>query len=310
VLVDTEQSKVSLVAAHQLVRDFIENTSEDADAADVLTRATQQVAQSLNARACTVRLVEGDTLSVGVAWGYKNPASRAHAIRIDERLHHLVYDREVLQIPDIEADAFLPASRRERMRLEGFRAYLGVPMVASCRVEGVLSLYYPTPRAFVEDNVACLRALADCLALGVQRTRWFERATRQTDGACHATKTQNTVLVVDDHPAVGVLLERILRGEGYEPVIFRSGQEALRFLETHSVQMVITDLNLSDASGWQVARAAKQKSPQTRVMMITSSCSDLTPQHLRDNRVDFLLPKPFSLSSLMMAIATLAGKRT
>lgn len=308
--VESEHSKVSLVAAHHLIRDFIENTSEDADVADVLTRATQQVAQSLNACACTVRLVEGDTLSVGVAWGYKDPASRAHAIRIDERLHRLVRDRAVLHIPDLEADASLPASRRERMRAEGFRAYVGVPMVASHRVEGVLSLYYPTPRAFVKDNIACLHALADCLALGIQRTRWFERAMRQRDGACHSTTMQNTVLVVDDHPAVGVLLERILRGEGYEPVIFRSGQEALRFLETHSVQMVITDLNLSDASGWQVARAAKQKSSQTRVMMITSSYFDLTPQHLRDNQVDFLLPKPFSLSSLMAAVSTLAGKRT
>ncbi len=294
---------------HQLVRDFIENTSEDADVTDILTCATRQVAQALNARACTVRLVEGDSLSVGVAWGYRNPASRAHSIRIDERLHRLVYDREALQIPDVAADTFLPASRRERIGLEGFRAYLGVPMVASNRVEGVLSLYYPTPRAFVEGDVACLRALADCLALGVQRARWFERATRPTNGTGHSTKTQNTVLVVDDHPATGVLLERILRGEGYEPVIFRNGQEALRFLETHSVQMVITDLHMPDASGWQVARAAKQKSPQACVMMITSAFSDLTPQHLRENQIDLLLPKPFSLASLMTAISTLVSKR-
>lgn len=168
-MVDTEPSKASFTVAHQLVRDFIENTPEDANVADVLTRATRQVAQSLNARACTVRLVEGDSLSVGVAWGYKNPASRAHAIRIDERLRRLVGDREALLIPELEADAFLSASRRERMSAEGFRAYVGVPMVSSHRVEGVLSLYYPTPRVFVEDNVACLRALADCLALGIQR---------------------------------------------------------------------------------------------------------------------------------------------
>lgn len=116
--------------------------------------------------------------------------------------------------------------------------------------------------------------------------------------------------MVDDHPPIGVLLERVLRGEGYEPVIFHSGQEALRFLETHSVHMVITDLNMPDASGWQVARAAKQNSPQTCVMMITSSYSDLTPQHLRENQVDLLLPKPFTLASLMTAISTLTGKRT
>jgi CheY-like chemotaxis protein len=292
--------------AQQAVRDLVENTPHNANAADLLTQATERIAQSLNASACTIRLVEDDALSVGVAWGYQNPASRAHLIPIDQRLQGLVERREPLMIPDFALDAALPPSRRERMNYEGFHAYLGVPMVASENVEGVLSLYCSTPHDFTEQQIVCLQSLADELALRVQQSRPSERA--QTNVISRPTMAKGKILIVEDDSAVGTLLEKVLRIEGYRAAAFQTGSAALQFLERHNVQLVIVDLHLPDISGWQVARVVKQWSPHVPVLMITGWDVQLPKERLRQHPVDLVLPKPFMLSELMKAISMLLAR--
>lgn len=303
--VDGLGSKNNIPSINGIVIDLIENTLEDMSISDLLSGATQQIGRSLKASACTVRLLEHDELTVGFAWGYREARSRAHPLRLDSRLMAIVCDRQVLHIRDLDRDAHLPASRRERMQSEGFRSYLGVPMVSADRVEGIVSLYYSEPREFPAEEVAGICLLADCLALEMQRRHWHAK-TQQTDrtDSSHDTAPP-TVLIVEDSEGVRMLLETLIRLEGYVPVVCESGREALTFLEAHPVDLVITDLRMPEVSGWEVASYAKQRYPGVRLLLVTASLHEVSREQLQESQIDLALPKPFPVAPLMTAVSTL-----
>lgn len=306
--VDGLGSQDDIPSINRIAMDLIENTREDLSVSGLLSDATQQIGRSLKASACTVRLLEHNELSVGFAWGYREVGSRAHPLRLDSRLRAIVCDRQTLSIRDLDLDAHLPASRRQRMQSEGFRSYLGVPMVSAHRVAGIVSLYYSEPREFPAEEVAGIRLLADCLALEMQRLHWFEK-TQQADGAhsSHAAAPP-TILIVEDSEGVRMLLQTLIRREGYEPVVCGSGMEALTFLEAHPVDLVITDLRMPEVSGWEVARYAKQRCPGVRLLAVTASLHEVSREQLKESQIDLALPKPFPVAPLMTAVSTLLSK--
>jgi len=302
---DAAPSNLSLPQLARFFREILENTPEETPLEDILGQAAEQAAKVMNARACTVRQVEGDYLSVGAAWGYQVAERRNHPIRIDKRLAGIVHGREELVIPDLHAAEDLPASYRERMRQEGFRAFLGVPMVASRNVEGIFSLYYSLPIAFTGEQIGGASMLADALAIGIQRSRSREKSTGPEPGPEKAECGAGAILVVDDQPAIRCLYLDALTLEGYSSVVSLESEEALEYLETHPVQLVITDLKMPHVSGWEIAQAAKKYSPRARVMLITGSYSDLQSEMLREYQIDEAVPKPCPMAKFLPIVARL-----
>ncbi|MCA8272030.1 response regulator transcription factor [Burkholderia sp. AU30280] len=60
------------------------------------------------------------------------------------------------------------------------------------------------------------------------------------------------ILAVDDEPAQAALLRDTLIAEGYDVRSSTAGAEAIRFLETDTVNLVVLDWNLPDISGLEV----------------------------------------------------------
>ena len=57
--------------------------------------------------------------------------------------------------------------------------------------------------------------------------------------------------VVEDDVSVGRALARLLRGHGYECVVFRSGETALAALELHGLHCLIVDIQLGGMDGFE-----------------------------------------------------------
>ena len=77
------------------------------------------------------------------------------------------------------------------------------------------------------------------------------------------------LLVVDDAPQTLEVLQRNLTSRGYQVFTAQSVAEAIRILETTTVDLVITDLKMPKVSGIDLVRHVRENFKDTEVMMIT-----------------------------------------
>jgi len=102
------------------------------------------------------------------------------------------------------------------------------------------------------------------------------------------------ILVVDDEPSVTGSLEVILSGAGYEVLTANSFAAATAILDRTSVDLVITDLRLADASGIDVIRHIKRNTPETEVILMTGYGSlDITIEAIKAGAY-YYLEKPYT----------------
>jgi signal transduction histidine kinase/CheY-like chemotaxis protein len=93
------------------------------------------------------------------------------------------------------------------------------------------------------------------LADSVQRRadlEWAAEAIR-----ADAAGRQNTVLVIDDDPAMLDLMRRILTREGFRPVLTDDPRKALSLAHSAKPSLIFLDVLMAGANGWEVLRALK-----------------------------------------------------
>ncbi len=113
------------------------------------------------------------------------------------------------------------------------------------------------------------------------------------------------ILLVDDDPEVSEVLGLMLDQIGNEVTVVSQGQEAITRFEQGDYDLVITDLGMPDISGWEVAKAVKQKSPGTPVVLITGWGVQLDSDQRNESGVDGVITKPFSKQVLSDEMARL-----
>ena len=80
---------------------------------------------------------------------------------------------------------------------------------------------------------------------------------------------RHRILVVDDEKLTRNNLEHVLTREGYQVATAANGLEAIDLLNDQHFDVVITDLKMDQADGMQVLETAKQRNPDTEVIIIT-----------------------------------------
>ena len=110
------------------------------------------------------------------------------------------------------------------------------------------------------------------------------------------------ILIVDDKEMMVKLFVRLLSGP-YEVVTARSGTHALEALATAEFDVVLTDIRMPGADGFEVLRTVKRDSPRTEVILITAFASvPSAVQAIRLGAYDYL-QKPFAADDLALVIA-------
>jgi DNA-binding NtrC family response regulator len=77
------------------------------------------------------------------------------------------------------------------------------------------------------------------------------------------------VLVVEDRPSVLKLIATILE-RGYDVTGAVDGSTALSLIEAEAFEVVLTDIRMPGATGFDVLRAVRSRAPRTSVVMITA----------------------------------------
>ena len=104
-----------------------------------------------------------------------------------------------------------------------------------------------------------------------------------------------SVMVVDDEPGIRTALRANFLRHGWRVETASCVREAIRNVEGHEFDLVVTDMRMPDGTGMEVMRAARKASPETAVILLTAygSVPDAVTA-MRDGALDYLTkPIPF-----------------
>jgi len=117
------------------------------------------------------------------------------------------------------------------------------------------------------------------------------------------------VLIAEDDPDFGPLLEEIISTSGFKCKLVKSGDEALQAVTQGTVDIMILDLNLPVIDGIEVYTRLQDDGRAVPTIIITGHACDHTQSlaAMRDMAVTGILNKPFDPSILLSKLEEMAA---
>ena len=112
------------------------------------------------------------------------------------------------------------------------------------------------------------------------------------------TKEVPTVLVADDDDRIRCLLMDTLSALGYHALGAKNGEEALSFVETEKLDLVITDVRMPKMNGIFLLKNIKRRNPLLPVLIITGYNFTYTKDQAMESGADGFLAKPFRIGKI------------
>ena len=115
-------------------------------------------------------------------------------------------------------------------------------------------------------------------------------------------------LIVEDDPAIRRLVEKLLQRSGIEIDIAMDGRTAIQKIEAGSYSVVLLDLMLPEATGFEVIDFIKESGRQVPVAVV-SAVSQQSLSQLDLDVVKLVIAKPFDVDEFTKAIVTLCREQ-
>lgn len=119
-----------------------------------------------------------------------------------------------------------------------------------------------------------------------------------------------TVLLVEDEPAILELTKRMLEASGYRVLIAGSPGEALAIAEetSISIQLLLTDVIMPEMNGKSLSERLRSLNPELRVLYMSGYTADvIANKGVLDEEVNFV-QKPFTWNDLAIKVSQSLGK--
>jgi CheY-like chemotaxis protein len=111
------------------------------------------------------------------------------------------------------------------------------------------------------------------------------------------------ILVVEDELVAALSIRTILAMDGHVVEIAEDAERALLVLQAFQFDLVITDFQLPNMDGLELADAIKQRFPDTPIILITAFAEKIGSMGKVSN-IDLVVSKPFSVAELQRALQT------
>jgi CheY-like chemotaxis protein len=113
-----------------------------------------------------------------------------------------------------------------------------------------------------------------------------------------------TILVVEDEPAVAAVSFQVLSRNGYRVLLADSGESALGLLTGHSgrIALLLVDVILPDMRGPQVVEAARKVHPESAVLYASGYSADSIGRRGELTAGVDLIEKPFAPDELLARV--------
>jgi len=109
------------------------------------------------------------------------------------------------------------------------------------------------------------------------------------------------ILIVEDEPGIADTLQYALRTDGFEPAWCATGEEALRHIAAAAPALVILDVGLPDASGFEIFKRIRATS-EVPVVFLTARSDEIDRVVGLELGADDYIAKPFSPRELVARV--------
>ena len=116
------------------------------------------------------------------------------------------------------------------------------------------------------------------------------------------------VLVVDDSTSTLEVIQRNLIASGFDAYVCSSVQDAVRFLDESTIDIVITDFKMPEQNGLELIKHIRDNCADIEIIMITGHPDiEDAVQAIKDGADDYLV-KPFTDTELLDAVRRMVEK--
>ncbi len=116
------------------------------------------------------------------------------------------------------------------------------------------------------------------------------------------TKFNFKILIADDDEIVRDAIGSLLKDEGYSVISAHDGIDAIKILRVEDIDLVITDLRMPGADGYEVLKYSVKNNPDTVVVILTAyGTLDTALNAIKDGAYDYLT-KPFKIQEIMLLV--------
>jgi len=119
------------------------------------------------------------------------------------------------------------------------------------------------------------------------------------------------VLVVDDESVVREVLQEALENEGCEVIAAESGEEALRLYDENKgqIDLVFTDIGLSEMSGWELVTAIRKRSETVPLAIVSGWAEAISWDTRNAAKADWVISKPFDIGKISKIANEIAERK-
>ena len=112
------------------------------------------------------------------------------------------------------------------------------------------------------------------------------------------------ILIIDDDRDILLIISDMLSGYGYEVTTAESAEEAFDLLSKSSYHLLLLDINLPDADGFEICKQLREVST---VPVIFASARTSESDRISGYEIggDDYLPKPYSMKELLVHVQAL-----
>ncbi len=113
------------------------------------------------------------------------------------------------------------------------------------------------------------------------------------------------LLIVDDEADLADTCARVLKKAGFDCIAAYDAAAALELFDATRPALVLSDINLPDGDGYQIARHVRDRSPLTPVILMTAHHNSQVADRAARAGAAYYLGKPFSNVALTAAVKSL-----
>lgn len=118
-------------------------------------------------------------------------------------------------------------------------------------------------------------------------------------------KSAPSILIVEDEQLVRWSLSHALTKAGFNITTVSTGEIAMEKLKSCHYDLVITDVNLPQLNGFEVAKQVKKYSPHVPVILTSAIGEEESRMKVNMDMIDSFIEKPFDLNDVTKTVTQL-----